>query len=74
MVNRFENLGWDLPPELLDLELIEPIFLILFLDLLRDLGKLGLQGLDRLLLALDLFPQFLLFDYLLLLGHSKLIL
>ena len=74
LVYWFENLCRDLPPELLDLEFIDPVFLILFLDLLSDFSKLGLKCLDRFFLTLDLFPQFLLFDDFLLLRHAEVIL
>lgn len=73
MVDGFENLGRDLSPKLLDLKLIEPVLLILLLDLLGDLSELCLEGFDRFLLALHLLLQLFLFQNLFLFCQAELI-
>lgn len=71
LVDWLEDLGWDLPAELLDLEFIEPVFLILLLDLLGDLCELRLESLDRFFLTFHLFPKLPIFNCLFLLGDPK---
>lgn len=60
LVERPEYFVGELPPQLLNLEFIQPILLVFLFHLLRNIAQLLLQLLNLHVLPLDLLSQFLL--------------
>jgi hypothetical protein len=74
ILKRLEHFGWQLSPELSDLQLVQSIFLILLLDLQVEYIEFILERLNLRLLLLYLLFELLLFNLLLLLGLLQLVL